>query len=170
MACALTTDFLLDCAGVQGGLKTAYFIEFDNVDSYTEASGTVTAITKSAGKIFRKYELVLDTASMTETPTKNRQNGSLFYAQALTIIVNKLRASLRNELKLLAQNRLIAVVETMEGTAFMLGATNGLELSGGSATSGTASGDRNGLQIDFTGQEPEPMFAVQASVLTGLQT
>lgn len=168
MACALTTGFTLDCRDAVGGLKTVYFIEIGNVDTYTESSGTITAITKVSGKVFRKYELVNDTASFTETVTGSRANGTIFYAQTLQVVLNKLRVAVRNEVKLLAQNRLVAVVETMEGSAFLLGKANGLTLDGGTSASGTAFGDRNGYQLDFSGNEVEPMYAVSTGILTGL--
>lgn len=170
MACALTQDFTLDCRDAVGGLKEVYFIELDNVSSYTESSGTISAITKASGKVFRKWSLVTDTSSITETITGSRANGSIFYAQAMQIIVNKMRVAVRNEIKLMAQNRLVAVAVTMEGTAFLLGKENGLMLEGGSGASGTAMGDRNGYQLDFAGMEKEPMFVVASAVISTLQS
>ena len=52
----------------------------------------------------------------------------------------------------------------------MLGQTNGMYLSGGSAATGTAYGDRNGYELIFTGQEHEPARVISgdlASVFTG---
>lgn len=168
MACALTQSFTLDCQDAVGGLTDVYFIEADNISGYTASSGTITAITKASGKVFRRYQLVLETGSFTETITHNRQNGTTVYAQALQIVVNKLRVAVRDEIKLLAQNRLVAVAVTQEGSAFLLGKVNGLTLSGGTSASGTAMADRNGYTLDFSGMEKEPMFVVDSSVLTGL--
>lgn len=52
----------------------------------------------------------------------------------------------------------------------MLGQVNGMYLSGGSAATGTAFGDRNGFELIFTGQEHEPANVIEgalASVFTG---
>lgn len=168
MPCVLTTGFTLDCRDAVGGLKSVYFIEIDNISSFTESSGTITAITKVATKVFRKYELVLDTANFEEKLTGDRKAGTIFYAQTLQIILNKLRVAVRNEIKLLAQNRLVAVVETMEGSFFLLGKAQGLMLNAATAGSGTAMSDRNGYQLDFDGQEVDQMFAVSSGIITGL--
>lgn len=170
MACALTTNITLDCLDAVGGLSEVYFIEKENITSYTTASGDITAITKGSGKVFRKYTLELETASFTETYTGARANGTMFYAQALQVIINKMRSQVRNEIKLLAQNRLVAVAVTREGTAFLLGKENGLTLTGGTSESGVAMGDRNGYTLDFSGMEKEPAAIVASGVLASLQS
>jgi len=89
MACALTSNYTLDCRDSIGGLVEIYFIEEGNVESITEASGVVTAITKASGKVFRKYEQDQDTAFFVENLNSNVQNGSLFYQQELTIVCKR---------------------------------------------------------------------------------
>ena len=168
MACALTQDLTLDCRDAVGGLKEVYFIELDNISSYTESSGTISAITKASGKVFRKWSLVTDTSSVTETITGSRANGSIFYAQAMQIIVNKMRVAVRNEIKLMAQNRLVAVAVTAEGTAFLLGKENGLMLEGGSGASGTAMGDRNQYTITLSAETAEFPYTVDSAAITSI--
>jgi hypothetical protein len=170
MACALTTGFALQCRDGAGGVKNVYLIELDNVASYTESSGTITAITKASGKVFFKYVMENDVANFAEAFTTNRQNGTVYYAQTLQMVINKLRAAVRNEIKLLAQNRIVAVVETMDGSAFCLGKDRGLMIAGGSAASGTAMADRNGYTIDLAADEKEPMYEVSTGILAGLLT
>jgi len=170
MACALTTGFSLQCRDGAGGIKNVYLIELDNVASYTESSGTITAITKASGKVFFKYVLENDTANFAEAITTNRQNGSVYYAQTLQVVLNKLRVAVRNEIKLLAQNRLVAVVETMDGSAWLLGKERGMMVSGGSVASGTAMADRNGYTIDMAADEKEPAYEVSTGILAGLLT
>jgi hypothetical protein len=89
-ACSLSLDYEFACGAVgRRGTKIAYIIEAANVDALTLASGVVTTITKSTGKVFRKYQLVQDTAVFEETIAKNIQNGTLQFAQTGTIIINK---------------------------------------------------------------------------------
>ena len=104
MACALTQGYTLDCRDSLGGITEVYFIEAGNVSSITEASGVVSAIVKGSGKVFRKYELVPGTSSLTENINASVVNGTVFYAQELSIVLNKLQANTRNEILLLAQN------------------------------------------------------------------
>jgi hypothetical protein len=96
------------------------------------------------------------------------ENGTIFYQQDLQIILNKMTAALRNELRLLGRNRLIAIVTDRNGNYWMLGSNNGLELSAGTSQSGTAFGDRNGYDVTFTAMEEQPMFSVQASIIAAL--
>jgi hypothetical protein len=154
MSCALTSSYSLDCRDSVGGLVEIYFIEAGNVTSVTEASGVATAITKASGKVFRKYEQDQNTAFFVENLNSNVQNGTIFYQQELTIVCNRMQTATRNELLLLAKNRLIAVAKDANGAYWLLGKTRNLYATGGNSGSGTASGDRNGYTFIFTAMEP----------------
>ena len=145
-----------------------YFIEKGNVSSTTEASGVITAITKGSGKVFRKYELVPGTSSLTENINANVQNGTVFYAQELSIILNKLQANTRNEILLLAQNTLVAVVGDNNGKYWYLGKVSGLNMSGGNGATGTAQGDRSGYTLTFSAAEKALAPEVSSGIIAGL--
>jgi hypothetical protein len=168
MACALTQGYTLDCKDSLGGITEVYFIEKGNVSSTTEASGVITAITKGSGKVFRKYELVPGTSSLTENINANVQNGTVLYAQELSIILNKLQANTRNEILLLAQNTLVAVVGDNNGKYWYLGKVHGLNMSGGNGATGTAQGDRSGYTLTFSASEGALAPEVASSVISGL--
>lgn len=170
MACALTSDYSFGCDTGVGGVKECYIIELENISSYTESSGTLTAITKVSGKVFRKYALVLETASFEEDVTGNRQNGTLFYGQKGTIIINKQNVAVRNEILLLAKNRCVVVVKDNNDSWVLYGREYGLMLQTGTATSGTAWGDRNGYTLNFTGAEKELAPFVSTPAAATLQT
>lgn len=170
MACSLTQDFNLDCRDAIGGLKVVYLIETPNISTYTDASGVVTAITKVTGKIFRKYTLIRDTSNFTDVLTVSEQNGTVFAAETLDLIINKMQANTRNEIMLLGRNNLTAVVGDNSGKYFLLGREFGLVLATGTGASGTAWGDRNGYTLAFAGNERELAYEVSSSVITTLQT
>lgn len=167
MACALTQGFVLDCKESVGGIKSVRFVEFDNVASITYAAGVAT-LTMVASKKFWKYAQVRETSSFTETITANVQNGTIFYQQELTVILNKLAAATRNEILLLAKNRLMAIVEDMNGSYWLLGAKNGLDITGGNSATGTASGDRNGYTLTFQAMEADPMWSVSSGAISAI--
>lgn len=169
-SCALTQDYTFGCDVGSGGLKELYLIELENISTVTESSGTLTAITKIAGKIFRKYQLVQDTATAEETITGNLQNGTLFYAQKVTLVINKQNVAIRNEILLLAKNRLAIVTVDNNDTYRLYGWDQGVRLNEGSAATGTAWGDRNGYTLTFSGNQRQLAYFVQASVLATLQT
>lgn len=168
MPCALTQNYVLDCREGLGGIKNVWLIAHANVTSVTEASGIVSAIGKSSGKIFYKYELVKNTGSLTETITSSVENGTVFYAQELSIVLNKLQANTRNEILLLAKNTLMAVVEDANGKYWLLGRLNGIDVTGGTAATGVAQGDRNGYTLTFTGGEKELAPEVASAVISTL--
>jgi len=168
MACALTQGYALDCRDSLGGITEVYFIEFKNVSAVTEASGVVSAITKGAGKVFRKYELVPATSSLTENINANVANGTVYYGQELSIILNKLQANTRNEILLLAKNVLMAVVTDNNGKYWLLGRTNGINVTGGNGTTGTAQGDRSGYTLTFSAMEAQMAPEVSSSIIAGL--
>lgn len=168
MACALTQGYTLDCRDSLGGITEVYFIESKNVTSVTQASGVITAVVKQATKVFRKYELVPGTSSLTENITASVQNGTVFYAQELSIILNKLQTNTRNEILLLAQNTLEAVVGDNNGKYWLLGKVHGLNLTGGNGATGTAQGDRSGYTLTFSASEGELAPEVSAGIIAGL--
>lgn len=170
MSCALTSGYTLDCRDSVGGLVELYFIESGNVTAITEASGVVTTITKASGKVFRKYEQDQDTAFFVENLNSNVQNGSQFYQQELTIVLNKMQTATRNELLLLNKNRLIAVAKDANGAYWLLGKTRFLYATAGNSGTGTASGDRNGYTFTYTALEPSLAPSVDSSIIAGLTT
>ncbi len=168
MACALTQGYTLDCRESLGGIKAVWLIAHANVSSVTEASGIVSTITKAANKVFYKYELVKNTGTLTETITASVENGTVFYAQELTVVLNKLQANTRNEILLLAKNTLMAVVQDANDKYWLLGRYSGLDVTGGTSATGTAQGDRNGYSLTFTGGEKELAPEVNSGIIAGL--
>lgn len=170
MPCALTQGYTLDCRDSLGGITEVYFIASSDVTSTTEASGVITALVKATGKRFYKYELTKGTSMFTENVASNVQNGTLFFTPELTIILNKLQANTRNEILLLAQNRLVAVAKDSNGKFWYLGKTRALDLTAGNAATGTAEGDRSGYTLTFTGAEPALAPEVNSTVSSALTT
>jgi len=170
MPCALTSGYSLDCKDSSGGITEVFFIEERNVSSIATASGVVTGLTKAAGKRFWKYELPKETGNFTNNPQVSTENGTLFFEQGLTIVINKLSASVNTELKLLAQNVLIAVVKDNNNKFWMLGKERGLDMAASESGSGTAFGDRSGYTLNFTGKEPDQLYEVNSTVAAALET
>ncbi len=170
MACALTSGYSLGCRDSAGGVKAVWFIEIENVSGVTSSAGVATAIAKANNRRFYKYNLQRATAEAGEDIQASIENGTFFFAQTLSIVLNKLQAATRNEILLLGQNVLMAVIQDNNSKYWLYGATNGLTLSGGSAKMGKALGDRNGYELTFTGEEREPALEVTSGIIAGLET
>lgn len=170
MACALTQGYNLDCRDSYGGIKTVYLMEYDNATTITQSASVVTGITKATGKQFRKYNLIALTGDVEQTITPNREYGTLEVMQTLRFPINKQTTSVRNEILLLAQNRLLAVVIDSNGKNWLLGFDFGIMLGGSSAKTGVTLADRNGFELVFEGKEKALALEVDASTLATLET
>lgn len=168
MACALTSGRALDCRDSVGGIKRLLITELANKATLTTTSGAISAFTLSTGKQFWSYEQVRETSNFSEAMLASVENGTLAYETTLTAIFNKGETSTRNQIRLLAQNRLMIIAEDRNGKYWLLGETNGAELTAGSYASGTAMGDRNGYELTFVAKEAEPMKEVASGLIATL--
>jgi hypothetical protein len=171
MPCNLTQGFTLSgCKDGIGGLLEVYFIEKGNVSTYVKASGTVTALTKLTGKRFYKYELQRNTAEFKETIEGNPDNGTVTFKQELSIVLNRLDVSTRNEILLLAQNNLWVVIKNRNGGFQLMGEQLGSDLTKGESGPGKSGTDRSGHTLTFTAEEPELAAFVNSTVAAALTT
>jgi hypothetical protein len=169
MSCALTQDYTLDCRDAFGGIKTIYLMEWDNATTINAASGVVTGITKATGKLFRKYALIHQTASVDEQKTGSRENGTSSVKQTVKFPINKQTVAVRNEIELLSQNRLLVIALDNNGTGWIYGKDNGLMLTTGDVKSGVKLADRNGYELTFEGEEKELAYKVDSTTMGTLQ-
>ena len=166
MSCALTQGYNLDCRDSTGGIKEIGIIEFDNVESVTLTAGVITAVDQIAN--FRKYQLIAHTGDFEQTVTPSRENGTLEVKQSLKFPINKMTTSVRNELLLLAQNRLMIAVLDTNGKAWLLGQDFGMMLGASSAKSGVKLGDRNGFELMFESDEKTLAYEINSALYPNL--
>lgn len=165
MACNIVEGYAIACRDSIGGIKTVFATEFENVQSFTESSGVATAVTVISGTKFWSYNLEKENAEMTENETGSVENGTLFWEQTLTFTLKKLTAAQRNNMKILAQNRLVIIVLDNNGLYWVLGRHNGMDKVGtNDAKSGKALGDMSGYTLSFTGKETNPMYSFTGTV------
>lgn len=170
MACALTAGYTIDCRDGVGGIDAVYFAEFANM-TVSDASGTVTGITKAVGKRFWKFEVpTKSSATAASNPTGSTENGTLFFEQTVDFPVNKRDATTRNIITTLAKNKVIVVTKDKDGTYRMYGKGYGMYLGASTGTTGAAAGDANGYVLKFEGTELEDFFVVSSTVGALLET
>jgi hypothetical protein len=170
MSCsAITAGFVDLCNSNTGGIEKI-FIANGPVESITETAGNITAITVGGSALvpadFFVFETPRQVSSVTETTTVSQENGTLFFDQQLTAVFNTMEATKRDQLLLLAQaTTMVVVAEDGNGKYWSVGVEKGAFMVSGSATSGTAYGDRNGYEIVLGGLEPKPMFTVDSAIV-----
>ena len=165
MACtALTKGRGLDCNRISGGVKKIFFSVYDPDVSYTyDATNKleIDAIDWDGSTIY-EYVMPLGVASVTDTITGSRENGTIFYTPTVNIILNRLTKEDQNEIKLLGKTKVRIFSQLNQQLAnghdvfIALGMANGMELSTGTIDSGAAWGDRNGYTLTFEGMEAIP--------------
>ena len=166
MACELTKGRALDCKTAVGGIKAIYLAQLEDV-TLTQSSGALTDLEFPGSAVLYKYSLPRGTGSFTETITGSVENGTVFYEPSVNVMLHNFSAADANEIKLLAQNRLVVFVQlnakNSNGNDVIVccGADNGLELTTGTAASGAGFGDMVGYNLTFTGAEtlPAPIVA-----------
>ena len=170
MACtALTRGRGLDCNRISGGVKKIFFSVYDEDVSYTY-DGThpleIDAIDWNATTIY-EYVMPLGVASVTDTITGSRENGTIFYTPTVNIILNRLTKEDQNEIKLLGATKVRIFAQLNQQLAnghdvfIALGMANGMELNAGTMDSGAAWGDRNGYTLTFDGMEALPFAMLE---------
>jgi len=173
MGCTVITKGRgLDCSRSLGGVKNVYFGVYDEFDTPTDgtgiviASNQVTDIQMGTNDLY-KYALPKGTASVTETINGSTEAGTIYYTPSITIQLNKLTKEDQNELKALAQSKLVVFAELNQRLAsgnnviLCLGVKNGMLLNAGTNASGAAWGDRNGYEWTLDGMEQEPMSMLE---------
>jgi len=161
--CALSQSFDLDCRDSVGGVKSCRFASLEDYLALSPvvSAGAITSITGTP--TFFKYEQLKETSSLTETINGNSQNGTVYFTPEVVVVLSKLDVTKRNEIKVLAQQRLVAIVEGNDGAYWVVGWQNGLELNAGTSATGTAFADLSGYSLTFSGMEAEQMLSISSS-------
>lgn len=163
MACDLTMGFAVGCNDSAGGIAEFWFANMpEDFAVAVDASGQATGITGN-GLGYYKYETTNAQGAasvMNDNATVNDQNGTSYFDQTCTYVLNKMDNAKRNEVKMLARAKLSVIIKDNNGAYWLMGATNGVRMTASDSGTGTALGDRNGYSLSFQAQEPEPMTLV----------
>lgn len=155
MACSITlTGRAFPCKDAIGGIKRIYVKAFNAADFGAVTAG---AIADAAAAItVYGFEVTKNSSYFTETVTASVENGTVFYAQEVSVTFPKLTAADQSELYELAKSRLCVIVHDNNDNYWIAGLRRGVELTGGTHQTGTATGDLNGYQLTFTAEEATP--------------
>ncbi len=172
MACAIVSGYALDCKDTVGGIKNLYITELANVSSVAEnASGFVTGITKANGTKFFKYALEpRGQNNFTQNIQADATVGTVAYEQNITANFVKLQYETQIKLDLIIKNRTAVIVETMDGSYWLFGKDNGMQVTGGTSVSGQAMNEFQGYTLNFQGMEKSLANEVDSSIIAGLQS
>ena len=168
MSCTLTQGFTMGCNDSSGGIVEFLIGDFGTLGTVTQnASGMITTI--SGSSFMYTYEAEKATSTLTENINVNRENGTRYFEQLASYVLNKASQDKRNEIKVLAQAKLVLIAKDMNGKYWLMGQSNGVRMDGSSPLEfGTALADRNGYTLNFKGEEVEPMSEVDSTIISAL--
>lgn len=170
MSCNMTSGYNdRTCTNGKGGIKSVLLFPLGNASGVTITNNEITAITVS-GEVFY-YKLKSNLSSYTAPVQVNKDNGTLWYNQSLSMILASDTKELRSEIHLLAQNEVVCFVEKANGTWVALGLEEGLQVADANEyTSGVLKSDRQGHVIVLNGMENNEVPDVTDGIITTLLT
>lgn len=156
------------CTNGKGGIKSVLLFPLDNLVNTAITANEITTLTVS-GEVF-KYKLKSNLSSFTAPIKVNKDNGTLWYEQSLSIILASDSKELRSEIHLLAQNLVCALIENADGSIVALGFGEGLQVADANEySSGVLKSDRKGHVIVLNGLENDEVPDVDAAVYALLE-
>ena len=155
MACDLTTGRAKGCFDIVAGVKAVYFSD-DAMGAITYEADGVTVTTFAGTPEFFQYDLKGSANTYTETITKDVNNGTSFFAQALAIQFPKMTKVMHKELKMLVYSSPTVIIEDYNSQYFVMGLENGADVNGGTVVTGGAKGDFSGYTLTMAGEEKSP--------------
>jgi hypothetical protein len=148
------------------GVTEILLANYEDIASITlnAEENKVTDIAMTSPGVFYKFSLNRENASFADTAEINIPNGVAVYRPSVTFNLAGLDTNVRDTFKNLSQATVIAIAKSLDGTYYLVGKANGLDLATGSAlNSGTAATDFQGATITLEGLETEPMIEIDSA-------
>ena len=173
MSCDIANGLAEPCKTAVGGLDAIYIINYGDYAYPADFTynNTNTDMIDDINGVANVYKFELKGAnSFEQTITSNRDNGTTFVEQTLTVTLKQQSAAKHKLVKLLAYGRPHIVVRTRANQYFIAGLERGMDLTTGVISNGTAMGDLNGYTLTFVGMENIPANFLNCSTEAGLVT
>tara|TARA_R110001599_G_scaffold299078_1_gene504025 strand:- start:5729 stop:6259 length:531 start_codon:yes stop_codon:yes gene_type:complete len=165
MACEnLSLGRLKPCKDSVGGINAIYFINYGDLGPVT-FNATDTDVIDSIGTSVSAYKYdVHFSSSLTQNISSSTENGTTSFEQVVELSMPKLSKEDHREIKLIAYGHPHIVVEDQNGSFFLAGLINGMEVTAGTIVTGTAMGDMSGYTLTLTGMERSPANFLESTL------
>jgi len=156
--CEVTSGYTKSACVNTGGVDSVIVINLDDISTTTPPTLTpggqeIDTITLKDGKKGFKYTLDQHSASVTQTPTRSRENNSFFVAQSLMMMLKDDDLATQEAIDPLGRGYFVMIAMQANGKNRTYGLNTGLTLETEENTSGQAYGDMNGSTLNFVGSE-----------------
>jgi len=162
MSCEIQAGYTKPCDKTIGGVSKFVVVPFDGITLSTPTDNvvTVSAQTKKAALL----DLDLNSGMAGANWTTDRTNGTTFCAQTCMAIFKDSDKATDLLAEELAGGNWLVIAQFRSGKNKVFGYSNGLAVNA-NGESGTTSGDRNGYEVTFTGEEVKmPYHIAQATI------
>jgi len=167
MACTINSGYSLGCRDSVGGIEYVAIASYDSSTQYT--TGTTYSIDSfSPTASFYKFEQFVEQGLASQEGAFDNVNGTSFYTQTVTIVLEKMDTQTREQFLALTQARVRIIFKTQNGRYFLVGQVNGARASAGSAGPGQALGDLAGFTLTFEAKEPTPAVELEPTFAESL--
>jgi len=171
MACDLSLGRLLPCKDTVGGLKAIFFMNQGDMTGVTyDSTNTDVIETVTGTPSGYKYDLKGSASSFEQTIVTSRDTGTTYFEQTLNLTLTKQDIATHKQVKLLAYGNPTVIVVDNNSNYFMCGLKHGMDVTGGTITTGAAMGDLSGYTLTLVGMEPVPANFMEATTDTLLTT
>jgi len=164
MACDLTNGRLLDeCLVGRAGIKTLFFAKLNDFRALTgvvESGGEITDLGADPIDVFR-FEMADNVGMFEQAVNASQENGTVFVQQTLTLTLFAIKPADLADLNNLKLGRWAIFSLDFQNKIRLFGRYNGCTVNGGSETSGTAAGDKKGLDLSFIAEENDYAIFLQ---------
>tara|TARA_Y100000114_G_C11724626_1_gene310286 strand:- start:520 stop:1173 length:654 start_codon:yes stop_codon:yes gene_type:complete len=170
MSCDLTLGRERPCKDSVGGLKAVYFLNYATTGYSVGFDSTNTDEINSIGSglTVLRYDLK-GNSNLEQTITSSTDTGGTFFEQVLTLVLPKLTVADHKEIKLMSFGRPHIIVKDNNDNYYLTGLEHGMDVTGGTISSGSAMGDLSGYTLTFTGTERAPANFMNISAETNTQ-
>lgn len=167
MACNITSNILQDCSYFAGSIKELYLANYAEVSGFTtDSTGVITGATMSGAATFFEYQASTETAGFTQELVVS--GDKKFFNQTLTFNIQGLTQLKNNEMENLFLAKMVAIAVDYNGRAWLLGWSNPLRATAGSANIGAALTDDNGYVVTLSTAQTQLAPEVDEAIIAGL--
>jgi hypothetical protein len=166
--CELTTGYTKPACASNGGTKSVVVYNTENKDTATVSANVVSALSLTAPAV--AYRISPDMASIdfTETPTRSRENNSIFFASTCAITLKDDTQATRDLVDLISRGFITVIQEKENGKNLVYGLENGMTVETSAITTGMNYEDLNGVVINLVGKETSIAPSIDDTLIAGI--
>lgn len=166
--CELTTGYTKPACASNGGTKSVVVYNTEKKDAATVSANVVSALSLTAPAV--AYRISPDMASIdfTETPTRSRENNSIFFASTCAITLKDDTQATRDLVDLISRGFITVIQEKENGKNLVYGLENGMTVETSAITTGMNYEDLNGVVINLVGKETSIAPSIDDTLIAGI--